>query len=80
MSKYQVLSKREWEARSKHPYIHQTKRKPNQYMAAGYVWTPYIPITVTGSVIMGTPNVTQRYASKQVNSSYYGTFIISGSI
>ena len=46
-------------------------------LSAGYVWAPYIPLTLENAVMCDDIDViASRYAIKIIKNSYYGTMTI----
>lgn len=51
--------------------------KGEEFMAAGYVWAPYIPMQETPNVIElqfeARQGLLSRYGEKEINPNFYGT-------
>jgi hypothetical protein len=51
--------------------------KGHQFLEAGVVYAPYIPLIQTCHLV-GNPDFVKRYAESTINKSFYGTRKISG--
>ena len=58
--------------------------RPSTLEEAGYIWAPYVPAFETPQIVMGVDpyepsgRMTTAYATKTINSQFYGTVQFTG--